>query len=68
MCTKSVQTEKVDIHELPELLTTEQARQVLNVAPSTIYKLCRQQKFTAIQVLSTWRINRDSLLEYAGLK
>lgn len=74
MCTTSVQnqsggTEAAEFGKasLPELLSTNQAAEVLNVSPRSICKLCELGKLKAVKVLSVWRVNRDALFEFAGL-
>ena len=51
----------------PELLDTEQAARILNVNVRTVTRMCATGKLKAVKVMSLWRINRDALLEYAGL-
>lgn len=51
----------------PELLDTEQAARILNVHVRTVTRMCAQGKLKAVKVMSLWRINRDALLDYAGL-
>lgn len=52
---------------LPQLLDTKQAAVILNVDPRTVTRMCAQGKIKAVKVMSLWRINRDALLEFAGL-
>ena len=52
---------------LPPLLNTRQAARVLNTSDRTVTRLCVAGKIKAVRVASLWRINRDALLEYAGL-
>ena len=53
--------------EFPELLDTKQAASILNVNTRTIVRMCAAGKLKAVKVMSLWRINRDALLDYAGL-
>lgn len=59
--------EHVDISALPELLNTRQAAAVLSVTTRTVTRMCELGKLKAVRVMSVWRINRDALLEFAGL-
>ena len=52
---------------LPELLDAKQAAEILNVNPRTVTRMCEQGKLKAVKVMSLWRINRDALLDFAGL-
>ncbi len=52
---------------LPDLLDTHQAGAILNVTPRTVTRMCEQGKLKAVRVMSLWRINRDALLDFAGL-
>lgn len=52
---------------MPKLLDTKQAARILNVNPRTVSRLCEAGKIRAVKVASLWRINRDALLEFAGL-
>lgn len=60
-------TTKVDMEELPVMMKIEQAAQILNVCPRTVARMCNRGQIKAVKTASTWRINRDALLEYAGL-
>ena len=60
-------SEHTDSAALPELLNTRQAADVLNVTTRTITRMCELGKIKAVRVMSMWRINRDALLEFAGL-
>lgn len=57
----------VNIESLPDLLDTNQAAAILNVTPRTVTRMCEQGKLKAVRVMSLWRINRDRLLDFAGL-
>lgn len=56
------------LSDLPMLLTTTQAATVLNVTPRTVQSMCEAGKLRAVRVQSLWRVNRDALLEFAGLE
>ena len=57
----------VSTEEMPMLLDTNQAAAILNVTPRTVTRMCEQGKLKAVRVMSLWRINRDALLDFAGL-
>lgn len=57
----------VSTDEMPVLLDTNQAAAILNVTPRTVTRMCEQGKLKAVRVMSLWRINRDALLDFAGL-
>ena len=63
--------ERIDNTDLratyPDLLSTNQAAEILNVTPRTVTRMCEQGKLKAVRVMSLWRINRDRLLDFAGL-
>lgn len=52
----------------PALLDTAQTAEILHVNPRTVARMCEQGKLKAVKVMSLWRINRDALLEFAGLE
>lgn len=56
------------LSELPMLLKTTQAACILNVTPRTVQSMCEAGKIKAVRVQSVWRVNRDALLEFAGLE
>lgn len=56
------------LSDLPMLLTTTQAATILNVTPRTVQSMCEAGKLRAVRVQSLWRVNRDALLEFAGLE
>ena len=58
----------IELTELPDLLDTNQTAAVLNVTPRTVTRMCEQGKLKAVRVMSLWRINRDALLDFAGLR
>lgn len=51
----------------PELLDSKQAAGILNVNERTVTRMCAAGKLKAVKVMSLWRINRDALLDFAGL-
>ena len=40
---------------------------ILGVSERTVTRMCEQGKLKAVKVMSLWRINRDRLLDFAGL-
>ena len=60
--------EVTSLNNLPMLLTTTQAATILNVTPRTVQSMCEAGKLRAVRVQSLWRVNRDALLEFAGLE
>lgn len=66
MC-NSITQAVVDIGTLPPMLSIRQTEPLLNVSGRTIYRMCTNGKLKAVKVNNVWRINRDALLEYAGL-
>lgn len=58
---------EVDGVEYPLLLDANDAARILNVSKSTILRMCAEGELKAVKVRGSWRINRDALLEYAGL-
>ena len=53
---------------LPPMLDADQAAEILNVHPRTVARMCINGELKAVKVRSLWRINRDALLEFAGLE
>lgn len=53
---------------LPELLNTSQAAEVLQVTPRMVSAMCSSGKLKAVRVGRLWRVNRDALYEFAGLR
>lgn len=51
----------------PELLDSKQAAGILNVNERTVTRMCVEGKLKAVKIMSLWRINRDALLDFAGL-
>lgn len=73
MSNKSVEQEYLEFigstaANYPVLMSARQAAEVLNVTPRTVIKMCDQGKLKAVKVLSVWRINRDELYKFAGLR
>lgn len=60
--------EVTSLSDLPMLLNTTQAATILNVTPRTVQSMCEAGKLKAVRVQSLWRVNRDALLEFAGLE
>ena len=60
--------EVASLSDLPMLLNTTQAATILNVTPRTVQCMCEAGKLKAVRVQSLWRVNRDALLEFAGLE
>ena len=58
---------EVDGVEYPLLLDANDAARILNVSKSTILRMCAEGELKAVKVRGSWRINRDALMEYAGL-
>lgn len=56
-----------DRNALPELLSTSQAAQVLNVSTRAVTDLCKRGRIKAVRIGKLWRINRDALFEFAGI-
>lgn len=52
---------------LPALLSSKEAARILGVSERTVTRMCELDKLKAVKVMSLWRINRDALLEFAGL-
>lgn len=53
--------------ELSVLLSSKEAAGILGVSDRTVTRMCEQGKLKAVKVMSLWRINRDALLDFAGL-
>ena len=54
--------------DFPELLSTKQAAEVLNVSMRAVTDLCKRGRIKSIRIGKLWRINRDALFEFAGLR
>lgn len=60
--------ERSNIREdYPAMLSAKQAARILNCSPRSIARMCEAGKLRAVKVVSMWRVNRDALMEYAGL-
>ena len=57
-----------DKETLPELLSTAQTAEVLQVTPRMVSAMCSSGKLKAVRVGKLWRVNRDALFEFAGLR
>ena len=53
--------------DFPAMLSAKQAATILNCSPRSITRMCEAGKLRAVKVVSMWRVNRDSLMEFAGL-
>jgi len=51
-------------NELPLVLTTEEAAQLLRVTVKTIKTMCAEGRLPAAKVGRAWRINRDDVLTF----
>lgn len=51
-----------------QLIGAVEAAEILNVCPRTVARMCERGEIKAVKVRSLWRINREALLEFAGLK
>jgi len=49
----------MDLNDMPNLLTAEQAAGYLGVSRSAIYSWCRANKMPGIKLNGTWRIRKD---------
>lgn len=52
---------------MPPLMTPKQSGDLMGVSTRTVARLCESGKLKAVKVGTQWRINRDALLEFAGL-
>lgn len=55
------------LRDLPALLSPEQSGNICGVSARTITNLCNNGTLKACRIGRLWRVNRDALLEYAGL-
>lgn len=56
-------------HDAPPLfLDANEAAEILRVHPRTVARMCERGELKAVKVRSLWRINREALFEFAGLK
>lgn len=56
-----------EIKSLPTLLTAQQAAKLLMCEPRTVQRMCDAGKLLSCRAGNRLRVNRDSLLSYAGL-
>lgn len=61
-------TESTTASSLPELLSTKQAAEVLNVSTRAVTDLCKKGRVKSVRIGKLWRVNRDALLDFAGLR
>ena len=52
------------VNDLPHVLTVEEAAKVARAGICFIYRGCRHQWFPARKVGNSWRIPKDSFLEW----
>ena len=52
------------LNEYPEILTTEEACEVLRVGYNTLYDLLQSGKLKAYRNGRLWRISKKSIIEY----
>lgn len=52
---------------MPILLNVKQAAQILGCSPRTVTRMCEGGKLKHCRAGNMYRINRNALLEYAGL-
>ena len=48
----------------PDILTTEQACEIMNMSRNTLYELLRSKDIKAFQVNRIWKIPREAVEEY----
>lgn len=53
--------------EMPNPMTTAEAAEVARRSPRTITRMCKAGAIKAVGYGGKWNINRESLLEFAGL-
>lgn len=58
----------INIDELPVLVKPKVAAQILDCHERTVTRMCEAGKLKACRAGNSWRVNRDSLLEYVGIK
>ena len=59
--------DKMTMLELPQLITTRQAAELLGVHPRTVARMCEDGQLVAVKIRTVWRVNRDALLQMCGL-
>ena len=52
----------------PLMVRPEYAAQLLDVCPRTIQRMCASGQLKAVRVRSSWRINRNELMKFAGIE
>ena len=62
------ETATVEGCKLPALLDTKQAAELLGVSVRTVTRMCASGAIKAVRVQSMWRVNRDALFEFCGIK
>jgi excisionase family DNA binding protein len=54
----------MELENMPDLLTADQAGGYLGVSRSTIYSWCRTNKMPGIKLNGTWRLRKDSFIAW----
>lgn len=57
----------VNIYELPDIVTTEEAARFLRIEDQTVRKLLRARKIPGFRVGGSWRLRRADLIKIAGV-
>ena len=65
-CAELAYTGRFD--ELPNPMTVDEAAAVALRSRATIARACQKGRIKAVSFGGKWNINRNSLLEYAGLE
>lgn len=52
------------MHDLPEILTTEETAEVLRVGYNALYELLQSGKLKAYRNGRVWRIPKQAIIEY----
>lgn len=65
-CAELAYTRRFD--ELPNPMTVDEAAAVARRSRATIARACQKGRIKAVSFGGKWNINRNSLLEYAGLE
>lgn len=63
---KAMSTE--EIARQPRFVSTEVAARIFNVSPRTMVRMASSGKVRAVKIMTTWRIDKDDLLERAGIE
>ena len=66
ICAELAYTGRFD--ELPNPMTVDEAAAVARRSRATIARACQKGRIKAVSFGGKWNINRNSLLEYAGLE